>query len=463
MSIENETKDMKLTAKASPKEIAAFAIYGGGNGIFNYMLNSFGNYFYTNVVGINAMVTGFFMTICKIIDFLTDLLMGTLIDKGQNKSGEKARPWLKRAMIPGSIGLILMFSAPFATERASLIWAIATYFIATSICFTMNIIPYQTMMPLISGERVSRTKLEASYGIIAMAISLVAGICVEPLATALGGGRKGWLMTACILAVVALILHLIGYLGTKEHVRIDSPVTEKISYTEVLKQIGLLLKNKYWVLIALFTIINSLSTMSAAMMYYVQYVMGDFSVLAYVMVVMMVPPMVMMAIAPMIVAKFGKGTVIRFGSLAMLVGAIIVWSSATASAFYIGVILLAFGQGGATATMISFLGDSIDYGEYKFGVRTDGVGVSLNVSLQKIAQACASLLLGAILTVGGYDANAFEQTASSVTAIKIAFCGVPILIAVGLFIISIFMNIEKKYPDLPEELAKMRLERSANK
>ena len=199
------------------------------------------------------------------------------------------------------------------------------------------------------------------------------------------------------------------------------------------------------------------------MMYYVQYVMGDFSVLAYVMVVMMVPPMVMMAIAPMIVAKFGKGTVIRFGSLAMLVGAIIVWSSATASAFYIGVILLAFGQGGATATMISFLGDSIDYGEYKFGVRTDGIGVSLNVSLQKIAQACASLLLGAILTVGGYDANAFEQTASSVTAIKIAFCGVPMLIAVGLFIISIFMNIEKKYPDLPEELAKMRLERSANK
>lgn len=456
----HEVNSMKLTEKATPKEIAAFAIYGGGNGIFNYMLNSFGNYFYTNVVGIDAMITGVFMTVCKIIDFFTDLLMGTLIDKVENKSGEKARPWLKRAMIPGSIGLILMFSAPFAEGSASLIWAIATYFIATSICFTMNIIPYQTMMPLISGERVSRTKLEAAYGIIAMAISLVAGICVEPMATALGGGKRGWLLTATILAAVALILHLIGYLGTKEHVRVERPVSEKVGYAEVLKQVGLLFKNKYWVLIALFTIINSLSTMGASMMYYVQYVMGDFSVLAYVMIVMMVPPMIMMAIAPMIVAKFGKCTVIRLGSLAMIVGAVIVWSSASASAFYVGMILLAFGQGGATATMISFIGDSLDYGEYKFGVRTDGVGVSLNVSLQKIAQASASLLLGAILTVGGYDSTVMQQTASGMLAIKVAFCGVPMLIAIGLFIISIFMNIEKKYPDLPEQLAKMRLEKS---
>lgn len=460
--MDHETKEIQLTAKATPKEIAAFAIYGGGNGIFNYMLNSFGNYFYTNVVGIDAMITGVFMTVCKIVDFVTDLLMGTLIDKVNNKSGEKARPWLKRAMVPGSVGLILMFSAPFASGTASLIWAIATYFIATSICFTMNIIPYQTMMPLISGERVSRTKLEASYGIIAMVISLLAGICVEPMATALGGGRRGWLLVACILGAVALLLHLIGYLGTKEHVRLERPPMEKAGLSEILKQVGLLFRNQYWVLIAVFTIINSLSTMGASMMYYVQFVMGDFSVLAYVMIVMMVPPMVMMAIAPIIVAKFGKCTVIRIGSLAMIVGAVVVWSSATAGAFYIGMILLAFGQGGATATMISFIGDSLDYGEYKFGVRTDGVGISLNVSLQKIAQASASLLLGAILTVGGYDAAAMEQSASGILAIRVAFCGVPLIIAIGLFIISLFMNIEKKYPDLPEQLEKMRMEKRAN-
>lgn len=53
-----------------------------------------------------------------------------------------------------------------------------------------------------------------------------------------------------------------------------------------------------------------------------------------------------------------------------------------------------------------------------------------------------------------------QQTASGMLAIKVAFCGVPMLIAIGLFIISIFMNIEKKYPDLPEQLAKMRLEKS---
>lgn len=451
----------QLTKKASPKEIAAFAVYGGGNGIFNYMLNSFGSYFYTNVVGINSLVTGIFMTVCKIIDFFTDLIMGTLIDKTKSKSGEKARPWLKRAMIPGSLGLILMFSAPFTTERASLIWAIATYFLATSIGFTMNIIPYQAMMPLISGERVSRSKLEASYGIIAMVISLVAGICVEPMAGALGGGRKGWFLTACILSVVALALHLVGYLGTKEHIRIEQPMQEKRELKDVIKELGYLFKNKYWVLVAIFSAVNSLSTMGASMMYYVQYVMGDFSVLAYVMIVMMLPPMVMLAIAPVIVSKFGKVAVVRIGSVVMILGAVIVWFFSSSISFYLGVVLLAFGNGGATATMISFIGDSIDYGEYKFGVRTDGIGISLNVSLQKIAQACATLILGGILTIGGYDPQEMVQSASSIMAIKVCFCGVPMMIAIVLFIISIFLNVEKKYPDLSELLEKKRMENRA--
>jgi len=452
-------KGVQITSKATPKEIAAFAIYGGGNGIFNYMLNSFGTYFYTNVVGIDALVAGVFMTVCKIIDFFTDLFMGTLIDRVKNKSGEKARPWLLRAMVPGSIGLILMFSAPFSGGTASLIWAIATYFLATSIGFTMNIIPYQAMMPLISGERVSRTKLEATYGIVAMAISLVAGISVEPLANALGGGKKGWLLTACILSVVALVLHIIGYLGTKEHVHVERPAMEKRSWAETSKELGYLFKNKYWVLIAIFCAVNSLSTMGASMMYYVQYVMGDFSVLAYIMILMMVPPMVMLAIAPAIVSKFGKTTVVRLGSIMMLIGGLIIWFVPQATAFYIGVALLAFGQGGATATMISFMGDSIDYGEYKFGVRSDGIGISLNVSITKIAQALAALLLGAILTAGGFNADEFVQSASSITAIKICFVGVPIIISILLFIISILNDVEKKYPNLAELLEEKRAEK----
>ncbi|MCR5082568.1 MAG: glycoside-pentoside-hexuronide (GPH):cation symporter [Parasporobacterium sp.] len=454
--------EVKLTDKTSPKEIAAFAIYGGGNGIFNYMLNSFGTYFYTNIVGIDALVAGFFMTILKVVDFVTDFLMGTIIDHTNHKSGEKARPWLAKAMVPGSIGLILMFSAPFANgSTASVVWAVATYFIATSICFTMNLIPYQAMMPLVSGNRVNRSKLECAYGVIAMVISLVAGICVEPLATALGGGKKGWFLTAVILAIVALILHIIGYLGTKEHVRLETPPKRKRDKAEVAREIGYLFRNKYWVLTMLLTVITSLSTMAQSMMYYVQYVMGDFSVLAYVMIVMMVPSMVMLVIAPMIVKRFGKAMVIRVGAIAMLAGAIIVWCFGAAWSFYTGMVILSFGAGGATATMISFLGDAIDFGEYKFGVRSSGVGVSLAVSLQKIAQACAALILGAILTAGGYDAEAMVQSDSGVFAIKIAFCGVPIIIAACTFVISLLLNIEKKYPDLPEKLLEIRAQKAS--
>ena len=130
------------------------------------------------------------------------------------------------------------------------------------------------------------------------------------------------------------------------------------------------------------------------------------------------------------------------------------------SMMFVGLILSAFGTGGSSATMYSFIADSVDYGEYKYGVRTDGIAYSLNTSVQKLAQACASLILGVLLSVGGFDPAAMVQTDSAIFAVKMAFCGVPIIIAVINGICSILMDVEKKYPDMPERLAAIRAGKS---
>lgn len=278
----------KLTDKVTAVDIAAYASMGGGNAVGTYMYNNFGTYFYTNIAGIDPLVTGTFMTVCKIVDFFTDLAMGVLVDRGKNKSGEKARPWMLRGMIPYSIGLVLMFSAPFTGKTASLIWAIITFIIATAICFTMNIVPLQSMLPMLSNERQDRTKFEVAYALFSMVVMIVAGVSVEPLSTKLGGGRTGWLYTAIIMAVVAFVFHLLGYLGTKERVHIEKAPKEKGGLSTI-QELKYLLKNKYYLLMVAGTFLSGLNTMNASMIYYAQYVVQDMSVLAYMMVLNMAP------------------------------------------------------------------------------------------------------------------------------------------------------------------------------
>lgn len=121
MKQETNTKKLNLTDKVTPVEIAAYSCSGGGNGIGQYLYQNFGSYFYTNVVGLNPLVAGTMMTVCKIVDFFTDFTMGILVDHGKSKSGEKARPWLLRGILPYSLGIIMMLSAPFSGGTASLI------------------------------------------------------------------------------------------------------------------------------------------------------------------------------------------------------------------------------------------------------------------------------------------------------------------------------------------------------
>lgn len=451
-----QPQQQDLTQALTVKEIAAYAAFGGGNSFSNYMLNSFGSYFYTNVVGIDSLLAGSFMSLVKVTDFFTDLILGGLIDGTRSKSGEKARPWLKRSIIPSSIGMLLLFSAPFAGGSAQLIWAIATYFLATSICFTMSNIPWQSMMPLMTDDRFSRSKMEISQALVGMVISMIAGATVNPLVNALGGGRTGWFIAACIMSVLMLVFHCFGYFGTREHVKIEKPKQEKRSAASLLHEVGFLLRNRYWVTMIIFTAMASLSTMMASMAYYAQYVAGDMSVMSYMTILNMGPTILMLFIAPFIIKRFGKSTVMRLGVICQLCGFVIMWVMGNGASMYIGLALSAFGQGGGTSTMMSFIAEAVDYGEYKFGVRTEGISYSINISVQKLTQALAALLLGVILTWGGFDGTLAVQSDKAITAIKIAFIGVPIVISCINLVCAFAMNVEKKYPNMQQELAERR-------
>lgn len=459
MKKETTAQTPKLTDKVTPVEIAAFSCAGGGNGIGQYLYQNFGSYFYTNVVGLNPLVAGTMMSVCKIVDFFTDLSMGILVDHGKSKSGEKARPWLLRGILPYSLGIILMLSAPFNGGTASLVWAALTFVLATSICFTMNVIPFQSLMPMTTSDRYDRTKMEIGYALVTMVIMMACGMVINPLVKAMGGGKRGWFLTGIILAAVAFALHLFGYLGTKERIHVEKPKTEKRTMS-VATELKYLATNKYYVLIVLATAFSGLNTMNASMIYYAEYVANNLNVLSFMVVLNMAPMLLMLFVTPVVVKKFNKRAVWVTGMAISSLSYIIMWAFKDVPVLlYIGLAMSSLGVGGITGTTMAFVSEAIDYGELKHGVRTVGIAFSLNQSLQKLFTALQSLLLGAMLNWGHFDSAKAVQPDEAVTAITVCFIVIPLITTLISLVCGILMDVEKKYPDMAEQLEAARAER----
>lgn len=184
--------------------------------------------------------------------------------------------------------------------------------------------------------------------------------------------------------------------------------------------------------------------------------------MGYMMLLNMGPMCLMLVLAPFIIRKFGKRTVWVSGCVICTLSLLIMFIfRSNPVMFFIGFGLNSFGTGGINSTFMSFIGDAIDYGEYKTGVRTVGVAYSLNFSLEKVGTALQSLLLGAVLTWGGYDASLAVQPEKAVTAIKVLFIGIPLILSIITLICALSMNVEKKYPDMAEQLMAKRQERAA--
>ena len=94
------------------KEIIAFAVGDGGCNLVWTTIGSYLTLYYTDSVGLAAATIGTMMLLTRLLDGISDLIMGSIIDRTHTRWG-KARPWILAA-IPMWITLILIFLAPRA-------------------------------------------------------------------------------------------------------------------------------------------------------------------------------------------------------------------------------------------------------------------------------------------------------------------------------------------------------------
>jgi hypothetical protein len=118
----------------------------------------------------------------------------------------------------------------------------------------------------------------------------------------------------------------------------------------------------------------------------------------------------------------------------------------------IGATERAFSASALFGTIFALGADTIEYGEWKSGVRTEGL-ISAAVSAStKLGAGMGIVLIGWVLGMCGYVGGAAAPSASAIAAIKALFLYVPL----GQFVLQIallwFYRLDGEYPEIVREL-----------
>lgn len=423
-------------------------------------------YFYTDKVGMAATSIATMLVLCKVLDAFTDLIMGRIIDS--TKPGkERYRPWLLKAGIPGGIMMVLMFTVPDVGDVGRIIYAGVTNILISAVFYTAMSIPYNSLMTV----RTNSSEERAKMGIFRSATGYVAGtifaIALIPLTNALGGTQSAWIKFGFIMGILVVLAALISYLTSRETATESGTVLdvseqeseEGISFKEA---IGKLFHNKYWVIVLLVNLLSCIiyGLTSASGAYYCKWIFGNDNLVGVLGTIGMIPTIIGFLVVGPMVKRLG---VVKTLMSSFAVGAIA------------DIVILLFGRENftcyavcgcfttfATIPMMCLVGVmtamSIDYNEYKYGLRMVATSNSASSFGGKVGSGIGTSLIGWILGAVGYD----PLLAVAPAATKMAIYGFSIIIPLCFFIFMFILvsrfDLEKNLPKMKEEIAQRKVQ-----
>ncbi|AIY84770.1 sugar (Glycoside-Pentoside-Hexuronide) transporter domain protein [Clostridium baratii str. Sullivan] len=434
--------------------------YGLGDFACNLVWNSlsmFILYFYTDVIGMTAAVISTLMLVVRIIAGFMDIVSGVVVDKTKTKYG-KARPWILWMAIPFGISTVLLFSVPNIGESGKLVYVVTTYILLNVIYTAINI-PYGVLNSLMTQDQYERSEINIYRMFCSTAGSLCVSALVLPLVSLFGGGQHAWIITFAIFGIVATFMFFVTFKTTKERVvAVNEEKSQNISFKNGMKA---LIQNKYWIIIVLLLVVlfMSMGIMGGSMIYYAQYILNDKNLVGGLSIAQNIPTLiVMLTIAIPLVKKYGKRNTAILGSIIFILGSLLALIDLTSvKLIYASIIVKGTGNALVSATIFALLADTIEYGEWKTNVRTEGLVYSAGNFGLKIGMGLGTAIVGWLLAFSNYNSSAAIQPDTAINAINILFTWLPMILAGIQIILLKFYKLDKIYTSIIEDLEKRKV------
>jgi len=444
--------------------------------LLSAVLASYLNVFYTDVLKLTGVWGGLFLMafpiVSKIIDAITNVVMGQIIERTRTKQG-KARPWILFSAPMLTVSGILLFTVPNASTTVQVIWVMLSYNLFYSFAYTIYNMSHNLMVPLSTRDTMQRGKLGVFNNISAI---MVAGIVVALLfpmviMPMVGANKGAWVSLMCILSILALPLTLLEYFFTRERITEEAggALQENVSFARQLKAA---LSDRQWLVFMGFFLVYEIGVMikNLALIYYCNYVLGTYNdgiTQTMVSAIGGIPMGIgIFAVWPL-AKKLGKRNLTIAGLLVYAVGSTVcMLFPRNMTVVLVGQFIKNIGGLPCSYVMTALFADLLDHMEWKHEFRCDGFSASMQTIIITCTTGVASGIFNLLLAKTGYIAPAFDEVTKVTTgfvqpiatqnAIIFCFVGLEIitaLIAVGLLL---FFSAEKNIARAQAEIMARR-------
>lgn len=394
-------------------------------------------YFYTDIYGLPPAVMGTMFLLVRLLDAITDPIMGAIADATSTRWG-RFRPWLLAICV-------LVYSIPSFSDSGKMAYAVAAYIFMTLMYTAINI-PYCSLGAALTSDPRESLSLQSWRFAITPIGGALGTAFILPLADFLYPGDRatGIQVSMALFGVIGCLMFITCFATTKERVQ---PIKEQ--NLNIARDVKILFRNDQWRILSVYNFMMLVAVVirGGAVVYYVNSVLHKG---ADVITIFMLGGMFASMLGSVLAKPFGtRFCKVRFSFwINLLTAALGVVCFIVPVQYWIAVlgvhILISIIQGGNGALQWSMITDVNNYGEWKTQRRITGMNVAANIFVIKLGVAVGGAILGWILAYFHYAANTTVQSASAVQGVVLLFTLVPsvfyVLTAVSIKFYSLTEN-----------------------
>ena len=445
--------------KVTAKEKYSYGIGAIGKDMVYAVVATYLMIFFTDEVGLSSVFVGSLFFFSRFWDAVNDPIMGLIVDNTKTKWG-KFRPWILIGTLINAVVLVFLFLNPANFLQGKMVYVYCSVaYILWGMTYTIMDIPYWSMVPSFTSDPEERDKI----AVIPRIFATIGGSSVNTFGLMLIGilgvasKSQGYFRLGLLISIIFVITTLITVLNVKEKNVVENK--ENIKLSEI---VGILGKNDQLIVIIVSVIIfqASQALYSGFLVYFFTYGIKDLNLYATFVAIGTVTQVAALMLFPRISKAVGRKSVYTVACILTIVGfgGMFVVSGMGNSillclagiAYNIGVGLI----NGATTVMIS---NSVDYGEYKMGKRSESIIFSAQTFIVKFSTAFSGLIIGFGLKLIKYVPNA-TQTASTIFGMKVIMFLIPATLMVICAVVysKCYKLHGKFYSDVMKSLEKRR-------
>lgn len=461
--------------------------YGSGDiagNVIYALLSAFVMIFLTDTVGMNAGIIGSLIAASKLLDGVSDIFFGVLIDKTSTKMG-KARPWMFYGYFGCAICLVAIFCIPANISAfAQYTWFFVAYTVLNAGFYTANNIAYSALTALITKNNQERVEMGSIRFMFAFGTSMLIQTITVSFVAAFGGGAGAWRTVAIIYAVVGLISNTISVMSVRELSpeelagnEINPVVYDKQIKEGELEQVAeelkgeaqtgeekyslgaafkLLVQNKYYLMIVVSYLLMQIYSATLNMgIYFMSYVLKNANLLGVFSWAINIPMIVGLLMTPMLVQKWGG--MFRLNKMGYIIGSL--GRILVVVAGYMGSVPLmlastaiaALGMSPLQGNMNALIATCSEYTYLTTGKRVDGTMYSCTSFGTKVGGGIGTAVAGWLLALSGYVGGAKVQSAACMNMLHILYLWMPMVLTILITLILRGLNVEKAVVEQKEK------------